>query len=303
MEYGPPPLFNQGVSARARLAFFSILAAILIIIDARVKALDVLRNGVEVLLTPFERALLVPRDLAAGTGEYFTTLATLRAENDRLRSEALDRVQAVGLARQLQAENDQLRTFTGMASRGKVPTMVATSLYESRDPFSHKIVIDQGARAGVRAGCPVLDEAGVVGQVTRVFPFGSEVTLLTDKDQAIPVQVSRNGLHAIAFGGSESATLELRYLPANADVEKGDEIVASGLDGMYPVGMPVARVLRVERDVKDQFARVILEPAAGTTRSRHLLVLLVEAPPGVPALEFDKGAARADSSVNRAARR
>jgi rod shape-determining protein MreC len=306
MEYGPPPLFNQGVSARARLAFFSVFAVILIVIDARVNALDVLRNGVAVMLAPLERTLLVPRDLVVATSGYFTSLASLRDENDRLRREALEHAQTLGEARQLLAENGQLRAYAGMSARVSTPSRVVRALYESRDPFSHKVIIDHGTRDGIRAGCPVLDETGIVGQVTRVFLFGAEVTLLTDKDQAIPVQIARNGLHAIAFGGSEAATLELRYLPANADVEKGDAVVASGLDGMYPAGTPVATVLRVERDVKDQFARVVLQPTGGTTRGRHLLVLLVEAPPGAAPSEDAKGsagAARADSSVRRAARR
>ena len=306
MEYGPPPLFNQGVSARARLAFFSVLAVILIVIDARVNALDVLRNGVGVLLSPFERALLLPRDAAIATGEYFTSLSSLRQENERLRQEALERAQALGVARQLEAENLQLRSFAGIAARTSVPARVVRALYESRDPFSHKIVIDQGTRAGIRAGCPVLDETGIVGQVTRAFPFGAEVTLLTDKDQAIPVQLLRNGMHAIAFGGTEAGTLELRYLPANTDVQRGDEVVASGLDGMYPAGTPVATVLRVERDEKDQFARVVLQPSGGSARGRHLLVLLAEAPPGVPSVEEERpsaGNARTESSVRRAARR
>ena len=305
MEYGPPPLFNQGVSARARLAFFSLVAAVLIIIDAQVNALDAIRNGVEILLYPVQRVMLWPRDLALDIGAHFTTVASLGAENERLRRNAVEQAQQAQEAAQLRIENDQLRALAGVRQRVAVPAQVVVALYESRDAFSRKVVIDRGSRDGMRAGGPVLDEAGVVGQVTRVFPLTSEVTLLTDKEQSLPVQIVRNGLRAVAFGGQEAATLELRFLPANADIENGDSVVTSGLDGVYPPGLPVATVLHVERDIKDQFARVVLRPVAGASRSRMLLVLLVDPPPLPPAADAAHAPAnvRGDRAAPKAGRR
>jgi rod shape-determining protein MreC len=293
MEYGPPPLFNQGVSARARLAFFSLVASALIIIDAQVNALDAIRNGVEILLYPAQRALLWPRDAVEGIASYFTTLHRLQEENARLRQSAVEQSQHALQAAQLLAENDQLRKLAGVRERVAAPAQVVVALYESRDPYSRKIIIDRGSRDHMRAGGPVLDENGVVGQVTRVFPLTAEVTLLVDKEQSLPVQDARNGLHAVAFGGAEPSTLELRFLPANVDVQSGDSIVTSGLDGVYPAGLPVATVTRVDRDIKDQFARVVLKPVAGMSSSRMLLVLMVDPPPLPPPAE----AARPESGA------
>lgn len=294
MEYGPPPLFNQGVSARARLAFFSIVATTLIIIDAQVNALDVIRNGVEILLYPVQRVLLWPRDLATQLGVYFSAVRELEAENARLRRAALEQAQLAQLAGQLAIENTQLRALAGVRQRIEVPSVLALALYESRDAYSRKIVIDRGSDAGVKPGGPVIDEAGVVGQVTRVFPLTAEVTLLTDQEESLPVQITRNGLRAVAFGGQEPSTLELRFLPANADVQSGDSVVTSGLDGVYPPGMPVATVLQVDRDLKDQFARVVLRPVAGMSRSPLLVVLLVDPPPLLPTV----AAARRNAATN-----
>ncbi|HYM47913.1 MAG TPA: rod shape-determining protein MreC, partial [Burkholderiaceae bacterium] len=152
-----------------------------------------------------------------------------------------------------------------------------------------------GTRDGVRAGSPVIDEAGVVGQVTRTFNETSEVTLLTDKDQSIPVQILRSGLRGVAFGGTEPGTLDLRFMAANADVVNGDVAITSGLDGVYPSGLMVATVARVERAAKDQFARIVMTPLAGVESNRHLLVLLVEpaklpAPPAASTAAPRKGA-------------
>jgi len=306
MEYGPPPLFNQGVSARARLAFFSVVAAILIVIDAQVNALDVIRNGVEILLYPFQRVLLWPRDVVKDVAGYVSTVGDLNEDNARLRKAAVEQAARAQLAGELQLENEQLRKLAGLRERLDPPSQLVTALYESRDPFSHKIVIDRGSKDGIRAGGPVIDEAGVVGQVTRVFPMTSEVTLLTDKEQSLPVQIARNGLRAVAFGGSEPMTLELRFLPTNADVQSGDRVVTSGLDGLYPTDMPVATVTRIDRDVKDQFARVVLKPVAGMSKSRLLLVLIVNPPP-LPATtagrENASGSERGDRAGSKAARR
>jgi rod shape-determining protein MreC len=282
MDYGPPPLFNQGVSARARLAFFALLAVSLILIDARLKTLETIRIGVGVVLYPLQQAMLLPGVLVGRVGEYVTTVGSLMRENEALRREAVERAQLLHEAEQLRAENAQLRRLAGARERLRNEGVLGQVLYESRDRFTRKLVLDKGANDGVRVGQPAIDDAGVVGQVTRVFPLTAEVTLVTDKEQTIPVQVLRNGLRGIAFGGVEPGTLDLRFMAANADINQGDVVVTSGLDGVYPPGLPVASVARVERNVREQFARVVLTPAAGVQSNLHLLVLQVD-PTRLPA--------------------
>ena len=274
MDHGPPPLFNQGVPARARLAFFSFLAIALIIVDARVQALDTVRAGVGVVLYPLQRLLLMPRDAASAVGEYFTTLGGLVDENGRLRREAAERALRVQQAAALQAENAELRRLLGARDSVGVPTLLARVLYESRDAFSRKLVLDQGQQAGVRPGQPVIDERGVVGQITRVFPLTSELTLLTDRDQSIAVQLLRNGLRGVVFGDGRG--LELRFMAVNVDIQDGDQAVTSGIDGLYPPGLAVGTVTGVQRADKERFARIELRPAAGIGERVHLLVLAID---------------------------
>jgi rod shape-determining protein MreC len=300
MEYGPPPLFNQGVSARARLAFFSFLAVLLIVIDARVNALDSIRTGIGVMLYPLQRALLWPRDVLSEVGRYVTTVGNLTRDNERLRQGAAERAALLLQDEQLRLENARLRQLQGLRERTGAKTQMVQVLYEPRDRFAHKLVIDRGSSDGLRAGNPVIDEQGVVGQVTRVFPMVSEVTVLTERDQSIPVEVLRNGLRCIAFGGAEPGTLELRFLAANADVVSGDAVVTSGLDGLYPAGLPVGTIARVERDVKDQFARVVVNPAGGVDANSALVVLQVTAAP-LPAPPHED--AHGEHPVRRSGRR
>lgn len=282
MEYAPPPLFNQGVSARARLAFFAFLAIALIIIDSRIKALETVRVGVGVVLYPVQQALLVPGRIVDAVGDYFTSVSTLQRENEALKRQQVENAQALLQAKQSEQENERLRKLLAARERARNNAILGTVLYESRDRFSHKLVLHVGTDDGVRAGSPVIDDVGVVGQVTRVFRNTSEVTLLTDKDQSIPIQIVRNGLRGVAFGGADPGTLDLRFMAANADVENGDIAVTSGLDGVYPVGLPVGKVITVERAAKDQFARIVLSPSAGVENHTYLLVLLIE-PSALPA--------------------
>src|SRR5882672_2127526 len=276
MEHGPPPLFNQGVSARARLAFFSFLAVALIVIDSRAKLLETVRVGVGVVMFPVQRALLVPRDVVDRVGEFFSTIGSLTRENEQLKRASVERAQAVQQSQALVAENERLRKLLGARERVGNTSRLAQALYESRDRFSRKLVLDIGSNAGIEAGSPVIDNIGVVGQVTRVFPLTAEVTLLTDKDQTIPVQVVRNGLRGVAFGGVEPGTLDLRFMASNAEIVNGDAVVTSGIDGVYPAGLAVATVTRVERNAKDQFARVVMTPTGGVQSFTHLLVLNVD---------------------------
>lgn len=296
MQQGLPPLFNQGVSARARLAFFAFLAVALIVIDARVKALETVRVGAGVVLYPIQSALRWPLDAAGGLIDHVARLRTLVADNERLAALAARQAQQLADAEQLRAENARLRQLLELRERQGASGLAVQVLYEPRDPFSRKLVLDKGSLAGVAAGQPVVDETGVVGQITRVFPSTAEVTLLTDRDQAIPVQVLRNGMRGVAFGGDTPGTLDLRFMAANVELQQDDLLVTSGLDGLYPPGLPVGRVLRIERGERDQFARVVLAPAAGLDARAHLMVLKVDplpaAPPPAVRTEPRKGGSR-----------
>lgn len=273
MELSPPPLFNQGLSARARLLFFASLCLALLFVDARYQALGLLRQVIGTALYPAQQVALWPSQAIFSVNDYFASLAALKKENEQLRLERLTNAQALQTQRQLTAENAQLRRLADLRQRLTSPALFAEVLYDARDPFVRKIVIDKGLKHNVQSGQPVIDAEGVVGQVIRVFPLTAEVALLTDRDLAIPVQIVRNGLRAIAFGGTEPQTLELRFMAANADIQNGDMLVTSGLDGIYPPGLAVGRVIRVERNAASAFAKVVSEPIGGVNRHSHYLVL------------------------------
>ncbi|MGN8086188.1 rod shape-determining protein MreC [Ralstonia sp. 22086] len=276
MDYSPPPLFKQGPSATARLVALLALALALLVIDARMSVLGVVRQVVSVILYPVERLVLIPRDTARAALEYTQSSTKLAVDNRNLRESAVAQAQQSLRASQLEAENRNLRTLLNLKQHAAVPTVAAEVLYEARDPYTQRIVIDRGSKDGVRAGYPVIDDRGVVGQVTRVSLFESQVTLLTDKDQAIPVEVVRNGLRSVAFGGARPGALDLRFMAASADLQQGDLLVTSGLDGVYPAGLPVARISQIERKADTAFSRVVCEPVAGIRSNRHLLIVKYE---------------------------
>jgi len=277
MEHSPPPFFKRGPAPLVRLFFFASLSLALLVIDARFRYAEGLRAWLALAAYPLQRAATAPVDLFNSIGSFFSTQAQLVEENQRLRARALASSQDAQRYEAAEAEAAQLRRLIGAAERIAVTAIPAEILYASRDPYSHRLFLDRGATHGVRSGAAVTDEAGVVGQVTRVHPLVSEVTLLTDRDQAIPVQVVRNGLRAIAFGGGASGTLELRFMAANAEIQNNDRLVTSGIDGSYPAGLPVASVIRIERDAENAFARVVCRPAAGVDRGRFVLVLVNQA--------------------------
>ncbi len=276
MDYSPPPLFKQGASARAKVVFFSLIALILLVADSRLRSLGAIRQVVGTVLYPLQVVALLPRDAAYMVGGYFSTLSAMQKENRGLKEQQIANAHTLQQVQQLSAENAHLRKLLAANERLAVKSVMTEILYDARDAFTRKIIVDRGSSHGVAQGQPVIDDAGVVGQVTRVFPFVSEVTLLTDKDQAIPVQVVRSGLRSIAYGQGHSGALDLRFMPANADIQNGDILVTSGIDGVYPAGLSVAKVTQVERKSSDAFARIVCQPLAGIDRNRQLLILLTE---------------------------
>jgi rod shape-determining protein MreC len=276
MEHSPPPFFKTGPTPLARLLIFSMLSLALLIADARFKYLEFLRQIAAVIVYPVQRIAAAPADIAHRAGEFFVTHSALREENARLRQESLANAQLLQQLKSLQAENAHMRGLLAARERADTKATLAEILYAARDPFSHKIVVDKGLQQEVQAGQPVIDQIGVIGQVTRAYQWLSEVTLITDKDQLVPVLNVRNGLRAVLAGTGNASTLELRFVPLNADFQNGDQLVTSGIDGVYPAGLPVAEVSNVERNASYAFARIACTPLAGVNRNTQVLIVNVQ---------------------------
>ena len=283
MDHQPPPFFKRGPAPLAQLAFYAALSIALIFVDSRFQTLELLRQGISLFTRPVQQFAHVPVRLLQGAGVFLSDITRLEQENTRLKKMQLEASETVLRTQRLEAENTRLRALLDVKQRQNGNGRVTQVLHAARDPFSRKVIVDKGQQAGITAGQPAIDEAGVVGQVTRVFPFSAEVTLITDKSQAIPVQVVRSGQRSVVFGLG-NGQLELRYMPANADVQVGDVLVTSGLDGIFLPGFPVAKVVNIERDSAYSFARIFCTPLAGVENFGELMVLdprqpLPERPP------------------------
>ena len=273
MEHSPPPFFKTGPTPLARLLIFSVLSLAFLVADVRFNYLVSLRQVAAVILYPLQRIAAAPAGIVQRIGDFFVTHSSLRTDNERLTRENFENAALLQQLKALEAENAQLRNLLAARERQPVTLKVAEVLYAARDPFSRKVIIDRGSRNDVRPGQPVVDNRGVVGQVTRVYPWLSEVTLVTDKGQFVPVQNVRNGLRGVLGGTGSDGTLELRFVPLQADYQNGDELVTSGIDGVYPPGLPVAQVTQVERSAMQLFARVTCAPLGGVANYNQVMVV------------------------------
>ena len=276
MEASPPPFFKRGPSPAFRLGVFGLAAIVLMVLDARLRYLEPVRQALSVVIYPLQRAAAAPGELIGRVIDFFSSQETLRSENARLSRDNLQQAAALQDLEAVKRENEELRSLLQAKSRLEQTSVMAEVLYGARDPFSRKLVLDKGLTDDIQAGAAVLDEAGVIGQVTRAYPFLSEVTLITDKNQAVPVQNLRSGLRAIVFGNGREGTLDLRFMPVNADIQVGDTLVSSGIDGVYPAGLAVARVANIERNAALAFARITCTPLGGVDRRGHVLILTVK---------------------------
>ena len=269
----PPPFFHRGPSPFARLAFFGLLSLALLFADTRYRYLENVRQAVGTVLYPLQRVLQLPGEAAAYVATYFSSQRALVVDNAALKERLLADARSLQGYGALEQENTRLRTLLGVETRFHGAATAAEVLYSGRDPFTQKLFIDKGESAGVQPGQAVIDETGVVGQVTRVLPSVAEVTLVTDKDHAVPVKVERSGVRSVMYGAGSGRLPELRFLSPNAEIQTGDRLVTSGIDGTYPPGLAVAQVVSVERETGQMFARVTCRPLAGVEKSPHVLVL------------------------------
>lgn len=272
IDHSPPPFFKRGPAPLALLSLYLGLSISLMVLDHKFHYLEWVRQGVAVFTTPLQMLAHAPSKGFSQVDEYFASLISLQKENDQLKHTQLEAATILQRHQHLEAENRHLRELLGVKERLPTGGQLAQILYAARDPFSRRVIVDKGMQDNVLAGQPVVDHLGVIGQVTRVYPLLSEITLITDKDQAVPVQVVRSGLRSVVFGLG-NGQLELRYMPANADIEVGDLLVTSGLDDIYLPGFPVAKVVNIERDSAYSFARVFCVPIAGVENFGEVMIL------------------------------
>ncbi|SFE07171.1 rod shape-determining protein MreC [Nitrosomonas sp. Nm166] len=286
-----PQFFRHGPGPFARLFVFALLSCLLIAEDLRFKYFPELRQAIGIVIFPLQKIAYIPTHIYDQIEELIASFYLLE-ENIKLRERYLkDREQLLKL-HALEAENIQLRQLLGaiqqIETNTKAKAVLAEIMYTPRDPFNHKITLNKGSFHDIQLGQAVIDDKGIVGQITRLYPWSSEVTLLTDKNHSVPVQVLRNSLRSVVSGTGKNDELELRYLSVSTDIRQGDLLVTSGIGGVYPPGIPVATVLRIEQDPIDDFAQVISTPVAGVDRNRQVLILSLAQPIPNNSLEMPK---------------
>ena len=280
-------LFRRGPAAEVKLALLVLVSVALLVSDANWKTLNPFRQAISIALYPFQRAVMLPRDAVVTIGDWYNAAAEIKAENEGLQRQRIELAQLTTHSAQLAAENAQLRRLMGVFDKAvDQPNIVVEVLYEPANAFNRRIVFNKGSRDGIAPGMPIIDEGGVVGQVIRVTPMTSEAAMLTDEIVSIPVQILRNGLRLIAFGSTTPGKVEVRYFSSDADIREGDELVTSGVGGVFPPGLSVGKIDSVERNSSTGFARAQAQPSSHPERYRHFLILQVpleggETPGGV----------------------
>ncbi len=279
------PIFTRGPSLNVRLGL-SLLVALALMVADHTRRIDPLRQTLAVLVYPVQWLAHAPRALGEQLLENLAEWNRLREENQRLKQEIARLKRRTLKYEALKKEKDRLRAFLDNSFTLGEQMLVAELLAVNLVPYEHVVLVNKGSRFGVHDGQPVLSVDGVVGQVIRVTPVNSEVLLITDPSHAIPVQVNRTGLRAIAIGSGRLDRLEVPNLPNNVDVKPGDLLVSSGLGGVFPQGYPVATVTEVAPQPDKPFAKIQAKPAAALDRIREVLIVFGNSEP-VPFVPLD----------------
>ena len=250
-----------------------LLSCVLILLDLNSDKLKPLRDTLSVLVYPIQYVVAAPSRLFNNTFESLGSYQELLAKNnDLIQQHLINNAKLLRFAA-LEKENIRLRSLLDSSFKLDEQVLIAELLAVNLAPYEHVVVVNKGKQFGVHKGQSVLDNNGIVGQVTRVLPLSAEIILITDPNHATPVQVNRNGLRTIAIGSGQLNKLSLPFLPNNADIRPGDLLVTSGLGGIFPQGYPVAVVESFVPQPDKPFAIIHATPKAALNTNRELLIV------------------------------
>jgi rod shape-determining protein MreC len=290
------PLPGRGSSPGFRFTLYAFASILLMFLDQRGGWLEGARFLMQALAYPAQLAVNSPTSAWRWMTESFESRETLQAENERLRVRQRELQVRAMRYEALARENNQLRGLKGSLPSVAEKWLVAEIV--NVESLRQRVLINRGTRNGVFKGQSVLDDRGLLGQTTHVGPWSAEVILVTDPEHYVPVQIERTGLRTIAVGAGDEAGIALPYLPANADVVRGDLLITSGLGGVFPQGYPVAKVVDVQRDAVQPLAQVRAQPLAGIDNDREvILVWFNETHPAAPGKTTGGQLAKGDAAV------
>jgi rod shape-determining protein MreC len=280
MPYGsldrtPPPFFKQGPTSLSKLLLLSALALFLMVADKRFEVGKIIRFSLATVLSPIANTVVAPVLALQNSFKYVDDLSSVKLSEQEAHKKMLLQSQRANQVETLALENARLRQLLSLKQTISTPAQAAEVLYDATDPYSRKVIVNKGGVHSVQIGSPVLDELGVLGQVIRVFPLTSEVAMIIDREQTTPVLNTRTGVRSVAYGNpsAHGDVLELRFISGNADVLAGDVLTTSGVDGVYPAGLQVAKIDKIERRADSGFAKIICTPKANVLGAKHVLIL------------------------------
>lgn len=291
LDRSPPALFKQGVTAFVKLTICAGLSFGLMGIDRHAGVGESIRAALATALYPVQFALRQPMVWAAGMADFLQQHGDAITENQRLERALLESSLQAQRTQYLTIENQRLEALLELRAIQSNHSIAARVVAETPDTYAARVVIDKGSVDGVLAGAAVIDTQGVFGQVTTVYPFSSEVTLITDPNHATPVMNARTGTRAVLFGAQKSGPplLEMRYVNANADVKANDVLLTSGIDGVYPPGLQVATVNELPDTLDANYSTLYCTPSARVAITREVLVVIPSQPAAPTAAETDSG--------------
>jgi rod shape-determining protein MreC len=276
------PLFAGSVAGTLRLIFYLALAMVLMVLDHRNSWLWRMRYSAAVVVEPVYRLAGLPASGMHALSVAFADRSMLTEQNQRLREDLLLANAKLNRMAAVAEQNERLKELLDTQHSLDLHVQLARVIGVDLGTYQHRLVLNLGERDGIKAGQPVLDAHGVVGQIVNVLPSTSIVMLVTDPDQALPVVIERTGLRTVAYGSRNGEQLTLPTVPMAADVQVGDKLMTSGLGGRFPQGFPVGVVSSVAPAATGMFLEAHAEVSADLERSDELLVLHDQAEPAGP---------------------
>ncbi|MFL2560133.1 MAG: rod shape-determining protein MreC [Gammaproteobacteria bacterium] len=266
--------FRQSQFTPLKLFFYLALSIVFLTFDQNYEISNKIRFDASYIIKPIYSIAAIPSNIYNSILEHIDSKSDLLKKNELLEKKIIIQSGILQKIPSLQEENKRLKKLLdSSATKNSSRILMAELIKVNLSPFSNKLIINKGEKNNLFLGQVAIDSIGLLGQVSEINKDFSVITLISDPSHALLAVNARTNKRVVISGTGDNRKLKAKYISLNEDVKKGDILITSGLDNIFPEGYLIGQISKVNKNLNQDFQNVDVVPSSSLSLNREVMLL------------------------------